>query len=71
MCMHVYICVHTYCTCGVYCIDAQSYKHTHKMPTIVKPQGIIHTYSYTLTLILHKASFSIPTTCIATVTFAM
>lgn len=34
-------------------LDAQSYIHTHKLLTTVKPQGITRRYSYTFTLTVY------------------
>lgn len=55
-CTCTYVCTHTVLVeCIAWIIQTQT-----QVPTIVKPN--IHAYSYSLILILHKASFSIPTT---------
>lgn len=75
MCMHVHVHVHTYCTCGVYYIDAQSYTHTHTKNAYYSKTSRYYSYVllhiYTNRLYYNKASFSIPTSCIVTVTCVM
>lgn len=65
MSMHMYVLVHAYCTCGLYCIVAQSYthRHTNRLLPLNLRVLLLHPYTVNTTRSLLQYSHQLHCNC--------